>query len=127
MPGRRASSSTRSWMGPSNTLRALAFDLRPELLPHPGDRVLRARRRLAVLLDGDAAGRRVPGHAPDHRRGAEHVGERLAQLVLLVLDLLDRELATRRERQLERGAVVRRRGDRFEVGPKDHLANLAQA
>src|SRR2546421_2256316 len=87
IPGRRDSSSIRSWMGPSYTSGPV-LDLRAQLGPQPGHGIVAGRRRLVVDLDHRALHRGIPGHAVDGRLDAEHLGEDLPELVLLRPDLL---------------------------------------
>src|SRR5438874_4389201 len=76
MPGSRDSSSMRSWIGPSYTLRAdllHLFDLRAQLLLQPGHGVLVGRRGL-VVFDERRVDQGFARHAPDPRPDPEHVG-----------------------------------------------------
>src|SRR5207237_4554154 len=113
MPGRRASSSMRSWMGPSYMPASgvsVRGDLRVQLRLEPGQGgFLVGGRRLVLLDDGDGTGHGVTDDAGDLRRDPEDLVERLLQLVDALLHLLHAERAVRGERDLERLAVEGRR------------------
>src|SRR5262245_62238435 len=98
MPGRRASSSIRSWIGPPYTL---GLRLRAQLGLQPGDGVLGGDRRPILVVVDPAAqmvGQLVPHQALDARRHAEDLDERRLQLGFARLHLLDAELLSRSER-----------------------------
>src|SRR5436190_965070 len=126
MPGRRASSSISSWIGPSNTVSVTPLEggRSEHLLDAPEGLVV--ARRVLFLDDLDARGAarlaRLPHHARDPGSDPEEVTERLLEVVLAVLHLLHPEALVGRERELQRLSIER--GDRgaLQDGAEDGLA-----
>src|SRR3954468_8269422 len=118
MPGSLDNSSISAWIGPSYMSGlVLRHRLRAEHLLDPAQR-LRVVGRRVVLLDGldvrpIVAGPGLADDARDVGRDPEQLLQDVLERGLAALDLLDGVLEGRRERDLERGAVVGRRRGAF--------------
>src|SRR3954470_21364210 len=131
MPGSRESSSISAWMGPSYTSGLLvSHGLRPEHLLDPAERFGIVSGGIVFLdrLDVRAVVRRarLAHDARDLRRDAEQFLEHLLERGLAALDLFDRVLEGRRERDLERRAVVGRRRGALHQSAEDRLLALTE-